>query len=242
MTQDELSRVRDDLETMKSAIGLPPRWDPREVRINLLLAAAGLAATVWALIPHGLSPLLGLCFFAVPVVEWIRFGRTPESYTAGREFRSALRTVWLALPLIALFAWCRQVGVTPLQFLGLSDLSYRDGLVLRGPRREAATLVSGVGRCIDRRWIVASSGTCARHPGIRRNSGIGWHYLRCACVRGARGIDESCSPLTSMVSTPSSTVRSDSGCSRACKWMGRSTSRTLSSACAWPTVRLVPIS
>ena len=120
MTQDELSRVRDDLETIKSAIGLPPRWDPREVRINLLLAAAGLAATVWALIPHGLSPLLGLCFFAVPVVEWIRFGRTPESYTAGREFRSALRTVWLALPLIALFAWCRQVGVTPLQFLGLA--------------------------------------------------------------------------------------------------------------------------
>ena len=72
MTQDDLARVRDDLETIKSAIGLPPRWDPREVRINLLLAAAGLAAMVWALVPHELSPLLGLCFFAVPVIEWLR--------------------------------------------------------------------------------------------------------------------------------------------------------------------------
>ena len=40
MTKDDLARVRDDLETIKSAIGLPPRWDPREVRINLLFAAS----------------------------------------------------------------------------------------------------------------------------------------------------------------------------------------------------------
>jgi hypothetical protein len=93
---------------------------PREVRINLLLAAAGLAAMTWALAPHELSPLLGLCFFAVPVIEWLRAGKTSESHMAGREFRSALRTVWLALPLVALFAWCRQLGLTPLEFLGLA--------------------------------------------------------------------------------------------------------------------------
>lgn len=120
MTQDDLARVRNDLETIKSAIGLPPRWDPREVRINLLFAAAGLAAAIWALVPHTHSTLLGLLYFIVPVIAWLRAGKTSDGPPAGREFRSALRTVWLALPLIALFYWCRQIGLTPLGFLGLA--------------------------------------------------------------------------------------------------------------------------
>lgn len=120
MTKDDLARVRDDLETINSAIGLPSRWDPREVRINLLLAAAGLAAMLWALLPHELSPLLGLCFLSVPVIEWLRTATTGESHMSGREFRCALRTFWLVLPLVALFAWCRQIGLTPLEFLGLA--------------------------------------------------------------------------------------------------------------------------
>ncbi len=119
MTQDDLARVRNDLETIKSVIGLS-RWDPREVRINLLFAATGLAATVWALVPHTLSPLLGLFFFAVPVIEWLRIGKTSDGQPAGREFRRALRTAWLALPLIGLFSWCHRIGLTPLEFLGLA--------------------------------------------------------------------------------------------------------------------------
>jgi hypothetical protein len=120
MKNDDLARVRNDLEAIQSAIGISPQWDLREVRINLLFAAAGLAAVLWALVPHQLSPLLGLCFLAVPVIEWLRTASFSESHVARREFRSALGTVWLALPLVALFAWCRQVGVTPLAFLGLA--------------------------------------------------------------------------------------------------------------------------
>jgi len=120
MSKDDLTRVRNDLETMESAIGLPPRWDANEIRINLLFAAAGLAAVAWALLPHGLSPLVGLCFLLVPVIAWARTGTTGESPVAGREFRSALRTVWLAIPLVALFGWSRQVGLTATEFLSLS--------------------------------------------------------------------------------------------------------------------------
>jgi hypothetical protein len=112
--------VRNDLETIHSAIGLPPHWDPREVRINLLFAAAGLAAMVWALLPHELSPLLGLCFLAAPVTEWLRNGKMGDRHLASRDFRSALRTVWLVLPLVALFTWCRRIGLTPLEYLGLA--------------------------------------------------------------------------------------------------------------------------
>ena len=118
--KDDLARVRNDLETINSVIGLPPRWDPREVRINLLFAAAGIAAMAWALVPHTLSPVLGLVSFAFPAIEWLRTAKTNDDRLDRREFRSALRTVSLALPLAALFFWCRQVGLTPLDFLGLA--------------------------------------------------------------------------------------------------------------------------
>ena len=118
--QDDLARVRNDLNTIEAAIGLPPRWDPREVRINLLFTGAGLIAAAWVLVPHGAWPLLGLCFFALPLIEWLRTGKSGESRVTCREFRSALRTAWLALPLVALFAWCQWVGLTPLEFLGLA--------------------------------------------------------------------------------------------------------------------------
>lgn len=120
MTQDDLARVRNDLETIHSAMGLPPRWDPREVHINLLFAAAGIAAMVWALIPHPLPPILGLTFFALPVIEWLRAAKRSDDRVTRREFRSSLRTVWLVLPLVALFSWCRQIGLTPIEFLGLA--------------------------------------------------------------------------------------------------------------------------
>lgn len=120
MSHSDLSRVRSDLDAIQSAIGLEPRWDPREIRINLLFAAAGLAGMAWALAPHNLSPLVGLWFLAIPVFAWLRGMKIPEAHMTKREIRGALRTIWLALPLAALFAWCRQVGLSPLVFLGLA--------------------------------------------------------------------------------------------------------------------------
>lgn len=120
MSYNDLRQVRSDLDTIQSAIGLEPRWDPREIRINLLFAAAGLAAAAWALAPHNLSPLFGLWFLSIPVFAWLRGMKSSEAHMTKREIRGALRTTWLALPLVALFAWCRQLGLAPLVFLGLA--------------------------------------------------------------------------------------------------------------------------
>jgi hypothetical protein len=119
MNRDELTRIRSDIDSIESAMGLSRR-DPQEFRLNVLLAAAGLAALIWSLIPHGLSPLLGLISFAVPVTAWLRLSTTRAEPFRAREFQSAARTLWLALPLLGLFAWCRQSGLAPIQFLGLA--------------------------------------------------------------------------------------------------------------------------
>ena len=122
MTEKNFDRVKSDLETIESAMGLRHSFDPREVRLNLLFAGAGLVAALVALIPHGLSPLLGFVFFLIPITEWLRLARRSpqEAPSTTRDIRSAIRTFWLAVPLCALFFWCRHLGLLPLQFLGLA--------------------------------------------------------------------------------------------------------------------------
>ena len=81
MANDDLTRVRSDLETIEHALAIPPDCQPREMRIYLLLAAAGLVALAGALVPHGLSPVWGMCAFIVPTIAWLRVARTES--TAG---------------------------------------------------------------------------------------------------------------------------------------------------------------
>lgn len=141
MNENDLTRIRQDLDTIEAAIDLPPASDPREVHINLLFVAAGLAATAWATLPHGWDPSFGLLFFAVPVVRWLSFLRPlPQQPTsAQRELHSARRTLWLFVPLLALFFWCRQIGLTPLHYLSLAIIFVGGVLFL-------ATISGGRGR------------------------------------------------------------------------------------------------
>jgi hypothetical protein len=125
MTHDDLDRVRDDLAAIRSAAGLESAWGRRDLRTNLWLATAGLVAAGWALAPHGFWPVLGLLAFLAPVAEWLRSatsGRADgyEAERVRRDVRDSIRTLWLALPILALYAWCRHVGLPPLQFLGLA--------------------------------------------------------------------------------------------------------------------------
>lgn len=122
MSENNFDRVKSDLETIESALGLHHSFDPQDVRMNVLFAGSGLAAIAFALIPHGLSPLLGFGFFLIPVAEWFRLARRSpqEAPSTTRDVRAAIRTFWLAVPLCALFFWCRHLGLLPLQFLGLA--------------------------------------------------------------------------------------------------------------------------
>jgi hypothetical protein len=122
MRDDDLERVKGDLETIEGAIGLSRAWGPGELRVTLLFVAAGLAAAAWALLARGASPLWGLTALVVPVAAWLRLALAPveRSAFARRDLRGALRTLWLAPPLAALFFWCRHAGLRPVDFLGLS--------------------------------------------------------------------------------------------------------------------------
>src|SRR5690349_1339328 len=104
MANDDLARVRSDLNTIETALGLPADYRPREMRVYLLLAAAGLVAMIWAIAPHGLPPVLGFGAFIVPMIAWLRLAKTES--TVG-ECRGALATFWLVIPLAALFGLCR---------------------------------------------------------------------------------------------------------------------------------------
>jgi hypothetical protein len=117
MQNDDLARIRNDLDVVQSALGLPQPAPPIERKIYLLFAAAGLLALVWALVPHRFPAALGFCAFIPPVALWLRFARAEAS---DKECRGALRTLWLMVPILALFVWCRLMDLSPLVFLGLT--------------------------------------------------------------------------------------------------------------------------
>jgi hypothetical protein len=136
MANEDLDRVRADLAVIRTAAGLGSMWGRQDLRTNLLLAAAGAAAIGWALAPHGHWPVLGLLAFLVPVVEWLRAGTREgddgrDTERAREDFRQSCRALWLAMPISALYLWCRYVGLTPFQFLGIA--TFLVGVVLFGP-------------------------------------------------------------------------------------------------------------
>jgi hypothetical protein len=55
--------------------------------------------------------------FIVPTIAWLRVAQT-ESTTS--ECGSAMKTLWLAVPLAGLFALCRYLEFAPVVYLGLA--------------------------------------------------------------------------------------------------------------------------
>jgi hypothetical protein len=136
MANEDLDRVRADLAVIRTAVGLESMWGRRDLRTNLLLAVAGVAAIGWALAAHGHWPVLGLLAFLVPVVDWLRGGTDGgangrDTGCTREDLRQAGRALWLALPISALYLWCRYAGMTPLQFLGIA--TFLVGVALFGP-------------------------------------------------------------------------------------------------------------
>jgi hypothetical protein len=129
----ELARIRDDLDIIRRATGLEPAWDGNAIRTHVLLAAAGIAAALWAALPHELPPILGLLAFILPVIDWGRQIKPAAGRTAteAREVRDAIAVLWYVLPLASLGLWGRLVGLDALTMAGL--MWFMLGLVLFGP-------------------------------------------------------------------------------------------------------------
>jgi hypothetical protein len=121
MCEHDLERVRNDLETIQEAIGLAPSEPIKEIRVNAAFAVAGMAAVAWALLATGPFQLAAFAFFLVPFTDWLlTASNTSRKYYVNRDFRGACRTLFLGLPLAALFFWCRSVALSPAHFLSLS--------------------------------------------------------------------------------------------------------------------------
>ena len=131
--QPDLRKLQDDLTALRSAAGLDPVWDRHAIRTHLLLAAAGAAAAVWAMAPHGLWPVAGMAAFAVPVADWAWRLRGHNEPTAGadREWHDSMLVLWYVVPLTILAVWSRAAGIELGTLAGL--ICFMLGLVLFGP-------------------------------------------------------------------------------------------------------------
>jgi hypothetical protein len=112
---------------------LEPAWTRAAIRTHVLLALAGALAALWSVLPHGVWPITGLAFFAIPVIDW---GRSIKPAAArapadAREVREAIAVLWYVAPLAMFGLWSRAVGLAPLATAGL--MWFMLGLVLFGP-------------------------------------------------------------------------------------------------------------
>jgi hypothetical protein len=82
--------------------------------------------------PHGLWKVAGLAAFILPVADWVWQARMRRSHTAAddREWREAMMVFWYVLPLLALAAWSRVVGLDLAVMAGL--MCFLLGFVLFG--------------------------------------------------------------------------------------------------------------
>lgn len=122
MSQTEMDRVRDDLATMKQAVGveLPFGWE--DVRASFALTVAGLMAMGWSLWPHELPDQWGmipLLLFAVGYT-WrlrVKYRRgTGRSSVRRREYTFGLVGAMVAGGFALVYRrWATELGI-PLPF------------------------------------------------------------------------------------------------------------------------------
>jgi hypothetical protein len=129
MSQADLNRLRDDLETVKRAAGVGLPFGREDVRASLWCALCGVLVSTWALlgpweyrwvvaIPLALAALGGVRAYRRAHRER---GAEPVRW---REHRLAGAAALVAVPLaLAYMLWERQVGV-PRQFIGAASVFF----------------------------------------------------------------------------------------------------------------------
>jgi len=117
--QNDIERIKADLDAIQQAAGLTPPFGREEIRANLVFAAAGAVALIWALLPTGLPAQWGavpLILVCVGYVTWMRTkyrrssGRSP---TRRREYTAEIVGMFVvaALALVYRF-WAERLGIS----------------------------------------------------------------------------------------------------------------------------------
>jgi hypothetical protein len=124
MDQNELRRMKEDIEAIADATGLGPAARREDVWANLGVAGGGLVALAWALLPHGLPTQWGMIPLILLVAVYLirmrvkyrrRTGRSP---IRRREYTGDLigAVVVGALALVYRL-WATELGIS-LTFAG----------------------------------------------------------------------------------------------------------------------------
>ena len=129
MSQTNLNRLRDDLETVKRAAGVDRPFGREDIRAALWCAACGVLVSVWALlgpweyrwvvaVPLALAALGGISAY------WRAHRERGAEPVRWREHRLSGTAALVAVPLaIGYMQWERQIGV-PREFVGAASVFF----------------------------------------------------------------------------------------------------------------------
>ncbi len=119
MSTSEVQRVKEDLATLQQAAGLEPLVAREDVWANLVIAAAGVVAVVWALLPHGMPQQWGMVPLVLVVLSYLIWQRARHRQSAGRsaierkKYSSELAGVILITALALVYRlWATELGIS----------------------------------------------------------------------------------------------------------------------------------
>ena len=119
MENSEVQRVKEDLATLQRAAGLESLVGREDVWANLAVAAAGVVAVVWALLPHSMPQQWGIVPLILVVLSYLTWQRARHRQSTGRsavtrkKYSAELAGV-VVITLLALVyrLWATELGIS----------------------------------------------------------------------------------------------------------------------------------
>ncbi len=119
MSTSEVQRVKDDLATLQRAAGLESLVGREDVWANLAIAAAGVVAVVWALLPHGMPQQWGMVPLVLVVLSYLTWQRARHRQSTGRsaierkKYSAELAGVAVVIVLALVYRlWANELGIS----------------------------------------------------------------------------------------------------------------------------------
>ncbi len=119
MEGSEVQRVKEDLATLQRAAGLESLVGREDVWANLAVAAAGVVAVVWALLPHGMPQQWGIVPLVLVVLSYLIWQRARHRQSTGRsaierkKYSAELAGVILITALALVYRlWANELGIS----------------------------------------------------------------------------------------------------------------------------------
>lgn len=117
--EHDVERLKTDLSTLRQAAGLEPPFGREDVRAHLAVAASGVVALVWALLPTGLPAHWGTVPLILVCIGYVTWMRTKYRRSSGRspmrrrEYTSEIIGMFVvgALALVYRF-WSGKLGIS----------------------------------------------------------------------------------------------------------------------------------